>query len=64
MKVLLKFLKSKTSPKGGKRACLCENNTYSSECCKGGLKNQGIGSLQGGTNDTIIQTGQVRIITN
>ena len=56
--------KSKTSPKGGKRACLCEDNTYSSECCKGKLKNQGIGSLQGGRIDTIIQTSETKTIIN
>jgi hypothetical protein len=38
--------KSKTSsPQGGNRACLCEDGTYSKECCKGELINQGIGSL-------------------
>lgn len=36
---------SKTSPKGGKRGCLCEDGkTYSSECCDGSLQAQGIGS--------------------
>jgi hypothetical protein len=41
--------KSKTSPKGGKRGCLCGNGTYSKECCNGDLQNQGIGStIQGG----------------
>jgi hypothetical protein len=33
--------KSKTSPKGGKRGCLCDNGTYSKECCNGDLQNQG-----------------------
>ena len=36
--------KSKTSPKGGKRGCLCDDNTYSKECCNGDLIAQGIGS--------------------
>jgi hypothetical protein len=38
--------KNKTSsPQGGNRACLCEDGTYSKECCKGEIINQGIGSL-------------------
>jgi hypothetical protein len=36
---------SKTSPKGGKRGCLCDNGKYSPECCDGTLQNQGVGSL-------------------
>jgi len=33
-----------SSPKGGKIGCLCKDNTYSSECCKGELIEQGIGA--------------------
>lgn len=45
---------SRTSPKGGRRACLCEDGkTYSIGCCKGYLENQGIGSLVSGHNSTI-----------
>jgi hypothetical protein len=36
---------SRSSPKGGRRGCLCPNNTYSSECCDGSLQAQGIGSI-------------------
>ena len=36
---------SRTSPKSSKRACLCENGTYSTKCCKGNMINQGIGSI-------------------
>jgi hypothetical protein len=39
--------KSKTSPKGGKRGCLCDNGTYSKECCNGDLQNQGVGVTAG-----------------
>ena len=35
---------SKTSPKGGKRGCLCKDGTYSSKCCDGSLEAQGIGA--------------------
>jgi len=38
---------SYSSPKGGKRGCLCKDGrTYSSKCCKGELINQGIGSIE------------------
>ena len=37
--------KSKSSPIGGKRGCLCKDNTYSSKCCDGSLQAQGIGRL-------------------
>ncbi len=36
---------SYTSPKSSKRACLCDNGTYSRKCCKGNILNQGIGSV-------------------
>ena len=36
--------KSKTSPQGGKRGCLCDDSTYSKDCCNGDLQNQGIGA--------------------
>jgi len=46
-----KKTKSKTSPKGGNRGCLCANGKYSKECCNGDLQNQGIGStVQGGSS--------------
>lgn len=35
----------KSSPKGNRRACLCEDNTYSTKCCDGSLRAQGIGSV-------------------
>ena len=39
------FTPSRTSPKGGRRACLCEDNTYSIKCCDGSLRAQGIGVI-------------------
>lgn len=56
--------KNKTSsPTGGNRACLCEDGTYSKECCKGELINQGIGSLveQNGPQG-VVNTNQARTI--
>jgi hypothetical protein len=40
----MKATKSKTSPKGGNRGCLCKDGTYKKECCNGDLQNQGIGA--------------------
>ena len=36
---------SKTSPRGGRRGCLCKYETYSVKCCKGKIINQGIGKI-------------------
>ena len=37
---------SRTSPRGGQRACLCwDKNTYSIECCDGSMRAQGIGVI-------------------
>jgi hypothetical protein len=43
----MKKTPSKTSPKSGKRGCLCKDNTYNSKCCDGSLMAQGIGSITG-----------------
>jgi len=54
-----------TSPVGGDRACLCEDGTYSKECCKGEEINQGIGSLVGQSSEsTIVNTNQPRTIVS
>ena len=45
----------KSSPKGKKRACLCEDNTYSTKCCDGSLRAQGIGRVTG--LQTIVPSG-------
>lgn len=53
-----------SSPKGGKRGCMCKDGTYSSKCCNGELSEQGIGSL---TNQEVIvttNTDNTRTITN
>jgi hypothetical protein len=44
-KFLNRFRPSRTSPRGGRRACLCKDNTYSIECCDGSIHAQGIGSV-------------------
>ena len=54
--------KSKTSPKGGKRGCLCPDGKYSKDCCNGDLEAQGIGSLVSSENVTITEVEGVRTI--
>ena len=41
----MKETPSIASPKGGKRGCLCKDNTYSAKCCDGTLRAQGIGKV-------------------
>lgn len=37
---------SQSSPKGGRRGCLCKDGkTYSIKCCDGSLQAQGIGAI-------------------
>ena len=55
--------KSKTSPKGGKRGCLCDNGTYSKECCNGDLQNQGIGTTQSQSSSVVENIDGSRTIT-
>ena len=43
MNKIQKTTSSSTSPRGSKRRCLCNNNTYSKKCCDGSLHAQGIG---------------------
>lgn len=53
-----------TSPKGGKRGCLCDDGkTYSKDCCKGELQNQGIGALEGQGTSTITRQNEPRVLT-
>lgn len=55
-----------TSPKDGKRGCLCDDSTYSAECCKGELINQGIGSTvaQGTSTVTVVDGVRTMVRTN
>ena len=58
--------RSDTSPLGGKRACLCKNGTYSSECCTGEFHNQGIGNVDTTTttSTTIVNNARVNVTTH
>jgi hypothetical protein len=63
---LNKIMGNKTSsPKGGKRGCLCKDNTYSVECCQGELSQQGVGATVAQQSSTITNTNAPRtIVTN
>ena len=41
------YIPNPTSPRGGRRACLCPDNTYSIKCCDGDNWAQGIGVITG-----------------
>jgi hypothetical protein len=62
----MKATKSKTSPKGGNRGCLCKDGTYKKECCNGDLQNQGIGATlsQGGESLITVVDGTRTIVRN
>jgi len=51
---------SYSSPKAGRRGCLCENGKYSVKCCDGSLQAQGIGVVQGIDSVTITENAGVR----
>lgn len=55
-----------TSPKGGSRGCLCEDNRYSIECCDGSLQAQGIGLIyrKGETFYLLLENGDKIIQEN
>ena len=55
---------SRTSPQGGNRGCLCEDGTYSIDCCDGSLQAQGVGSLVDGGIVNLTQNIIERTITS
>jgi len=65
LKLINKIMGNRTSsPKGGKRGCLCKDGTYDSKCCNGELQEQGIGSTVNQQTSTIVNTNTERTITN
>jgi hypothetical protein len=53
-----------SSPKGGKRGCLCKDGSYSSECCDGELISQGVGALVSQGVSAITNVNEPRTIVN
>jgi hypothetical protein len=58
----LKIMNKSTSPKGGKRGCLCKDGKYSVDCCQGETSQQGIGSTVQQGSATIAVVDGVRTI--
>ena len=58
----MKRKESKSSPKGGKRGCLCKDGTYNVKCCDGPLPAQGIGDINTENAGTITNIVEVRQI--
>ena len=57
--------KKTTSPKGGKRGCLCKDGkTYSKECCTGELHAQGIGIDKHNATSNVVNVVNERVISN
>lgn len=53
-----------TSPKGGKRGCICPDGTYSVDCCDGELISQGVGTLVSQSISNVTNVNAPRTITN
>jgi hypothetical protein len=65
LNLINKIMGNKTSsPKGGKRGCLCKDGKYSSECCQGELQEQGVGATVGQQTGTVTNTNTARVITS
>jgi hypothetical protein len=65
VKLINKIMGNKTSsPKGGKRGCVCKDGTYSSKCCNGELQEQGIGSTVSQSSGTVTNVNTPRVITS
>jgi len=63
LKLINKIMGNKTSsPKGGKRGCLCKDGTYDSKCCEGELSQQGIGSTVSQSSGTVTNTNAPRVL--
>lgn len=55
----MKATPSKSSPRGGNRACLCKDGKYSKKCCNGDLQAQGIGVITGSGSEASTVTNIV-----
>lgn len=58
----MKRKESKSSPKGGKRGCVCKDGTYDVKCCDGTLPAQGIGDITTENAGTVVNIVTVRQI--
>ena len=52
------FSPSRTSPRNGRRGCLCrDRDAYSIKCCNGDIMAQGIGSMSKNENFILLENG-------
>ena len=59
------FTPSKTSPRNGRRGCLCrDRDAYSIECCNGDIMAQGIGSTSKNENFILLENGDFLLQEN
>ena len=52
-----------TSPTNAGNVCMCKDGSYSPDCCNGKIYQQGIGSLEGGSESTVTDENTTRTIT-
>ena len=59
------FNPSRTSPRNGRRGCLCrDRDAYSIECCNGDIIAQGIGSTSKNENFILLENGDFLLQEN
>ena len=59
------FSPSRTSPRNGRRGCLCrDRDAYSIECCNGDIIAQGIGSTSKNENFILLENGDFLLQEN
>ena len=59
------FTPSRTSPRNGRRGCLCrDRDAYSIECCNGDIIAQGIGSMSKNENFILLENGDFLLQEN
>lgn len=59
------FSPSKTSPRNGRRGCLCrDRDAYSIECCNGDIIAQGIGEMSKNENFILLENGNFLLQEN
>ncbi len=59
------FSPSRTSPRNGRRGCLCrDRDAYSIECCNGDIMAQGIGEMSKNENFILLENGDFLLQEN
>lgn len=59
------FSPSRTSPRNGRRGCLCrDRDVYSIKCCNGDIMAQGIGEMSKNENFILLENGNFLLQEN